>query len=320
MKELRKKALNFILEHIEDNGKLSSVTHYYDYFDTIKSLVVIGDLDNSRKILLYLSRFQTWEGDFSFEPLLDHDGKHSSVLFLEALSKFLIKSDSKEDLKLFKKVLIKSIKNLRSYFDEDYLLFFSRDLRGFKWFLSYENSCYLDLASEFSDFLNHHDFTKEADELFMLKGKCELGFERYFIQEKILVGRFSNDLELFDPVRSLEELMIYNGYFPYPKLIDNFIKNILKEKTVFDDVTLRLSSLLLFKKQNLEYKKQLKKDLKFLVEIPTSIVSNNFLDTIEKSLFHKDLHIKEIKGKKQRVIVGNRNRLRVASLILRLID
>ncbi len=320
MKELKEIALNFILENIDHSGKLTTATHYSDYYEVLSALIEIGDLENSKKILIYLSKFQTWRGVFEFEKLVEDNGKYNSILFLNLLSKYLIKSNNVDEFKFFKKVLKKSINSLRDYFDEDYLLFFRRGWNLRKEFHFKENLYFLSLSSGFSDFLNQYDFNDLADELFMLKGKIELGFERYFFQDEVLIQYFVPEEEYFQGYLDFE---VRRHYVEYP-FLNNSTQKIISSEIKESDFELhffyRLYHYLFLKKTNGEYKKYLKKDMKFLVEIPTTLVPKDYIGKIEKSLFHKDVNIIKTSNKKYNLLVRDIYRLKIAALILRLID
>ena len=318
MKDLNEKALEFIVQDIEDSGKLSSATHYSDYFEVITALVEIGNLEYAKKLLLYLSRFQTWRGVFEFEQLQEDNGKYNAIMYLNLLSKYLIKSNSLDEVKFFKKNLKKSITSLRDYFDEDYLLFYRIGWNQRKEFHFKENLYFLSLALEFSDFLNHHDFNQLADELFMIKGKVELGFERYFFQEDIVIQYFVPEEKYYLGYLDFEIRRFYTDYAFSTKFTDSVISKKLTETDFDEHFFNRLYTYLFFKKTNQEYKKYIKKDLKFLMELPTSLVPKKYLGSIEKSLFHEEPTIVKMSNKKYNVLIKG-FRLKVAALILRLL-
>ena len=319
MKELNKVALDFIVQDIEDSGKLHSATHYSDYFEVITALVEIGNLDYAKKLLLYLSKFQTWKGVFEFEQLQEDNGNYNAIMYLNLLSKYLIKSNSLEELKYFKKTLKKSISSLRDYFDEDYLLFYRIGWNQRKEFHFKENLYFLSLALEFSDFLNHHDFNQLADELFMIKGKIELGFERYFFQEDIVIQYFVPEEKYYQGYLDFEIRRFYTEYHFMHKITDKVISKKLTENDFDEHFFPRLYTYLFLKKTEQEYKKYLKKDLKFLMELPTSLVPKSYLGSIEKSLFHEDPTIVKMSNKKYNLLIKG-FRLKVAALVLRLLN
>lgn len=320
MKELHKVALDFIVQDIEDSGKLKTASHYSDYYEVITALVEIGELDYAKKLLVYLSRFQTWKGAFEFEQLQEDIGKYNSIFFLNLLSKYLIKANSLEEIKVFKKVLKKAISSLRDYFDEDYLLFFRRGWNQSKEFHFKENLYFLSLALEFSDFLNHHDFNEFADELFMMKGKVELGFERYFFQEDIVIQYFIPEEKHYQGYLGFEIRRFYTEYQFTHKTTEKIISKKLKESDFNEHFFPRLYTYLFLKKTGQEYKKYLKKDLKFLLELPITLVPKDYVGSIEKSLFHEQPTIVKMTNKKYNVLIRDIYRLKVASLILRLVN
>ena len=319
MKDLQKKSLNFILENLQE-GKLDKTFEYEDYFDVINALLKVERFSEAREILLYLSKFQKWSGNFEFEPLQDDLGKYNSLFYLNSLGKYLLKINDLGELKFFKRILKKCISSLRDYFDEDYLLFFRLDSRNRKVFFLKDNIYFLSICSEFSDFLNHHDFTKLADELFMLKGKVELGFERYFFQKDIVIQYFFPEKEEFLGLHEYQIRELYNEFSFKHSISDKILKKEKKEKEFPEHFLPRLQYYLYLKKSNKEYKKYLKKDLKFLLEIPTTFVPNDFTGEMEKSLFHKDVTIIKTKGKSDNLLIKDIFRLRVASLILQLLN
>ena len=319
MIELEKKALTFIFENLCEDGSLIEVDSYEDYFEVILILIDYEKYEYVKKILKYLLQFQKRSGEFNFPELLNDAGNYNSVFILNLISKYLSKIDSKEEIIFFIKYIKKSLNNLKFFFEEDYLLFYDFDIRKRKCFFAKENFIFLNFADEISDLLNEYDFIKEADEIFMLKGKIELGVQRYLIQGNQIVKFFEIHTLKYKLMNDIEILEISNIFNLNKYLINEILEKLKLIQKNFQNVSNRLLFYLILKNNQENYLNLLEEDYDFLLEIPNEIVSKDFYGSIEKSLFNKELKIIDVKSKTQKIVIKDFGRLVVASRILKLL-
>jgi hypothetical protein len=201
-------------------------------------------------------------------------------------------TNSKDDILDYQKHVKKSIKFLEKNFDETYLLLFSLE-NGIKVFKESENSNYLFFIDYLITLLNQNDFIKFSDKLTDLKGKIELGYNRYFNQNKEKVKQFTlgNNFEIYNNL---------NTPIDFRLIIRNLIE--LKET------------------KNKSFNKELKKYDKYFEFFPKDIYNNKtrYILEIEKSLYHNS-EIKTLELKKQKVLFNDLNYPDIAFLILDLI-
>jgi len=203
---------------------------------------------------------------------------------------------------------------LTNHFDESFLLF-KNDSNTITTFLAIDNSYFLNIADELITLLNSINYTKEADNFFMLKSKIELGFERYFYHknENMLIKKF--DIDGKYEIANLHDLLIIlNNYNPDTNLIKTIPKKQIKED--YSNYLLYLN--LLKKTDNKKFKEEFSKNKKEITSLPQTILTSKEFETyknLSKSI-KSDITIsnKKINNK----ILTNLNTIIIINLTLNL--
>lgn len=316
---LKKSASEFIINSIDKSGKIKNANLQKDIFETINSLAYLNEMELAQKCLNKYISYQQRSGEFYIK---EKDMKVSPVYFLKSISLYMQK---KPDIKKFIKSIKKSLKYIENHFDNEYLLIFDSDDKNNKMFSANENAEFLSFCDDLIELFNTFDYNKEADSIFMLKSKIELGFSRYFIHKKSnsFVKYFKVQTKEFFLCSEIEILDILNKFNVDEKIhitMVNKLKNQLKTENETNNF---LSILFGMKKiQDKSYEKTLKKYEKYLCEFPELIINTskrkiNF--EIEKSLF-KDFSPKIKEFKKEKVTVVNPGQLNIANKILKLLQ
>lgn len=314
MNKIKKKAIRLIQEkelHIEN------FNDYIIFSNTIYSLSKNNLLKNAKEKINKILKNQNRDGEFEFEFFTS-----TPIFFLKGITKYLEKNNEKKEIKEYLKSIRKSINYIEKNFDDYYLLISSLDYIRKKEFFAKENAVFLEICDSLSELLNKFDFNEEADRIFMIKGKLELGFLRYMYnnETKKLLKKFNTKGE-FEFATNIEILEILNFYDPnkeYSNLIfKNEIKKINKKVSVKEIIYL-LEDLKLRDKKR--YNEKIKFFEKYLEKFPLKIIDEKTFDEkykISKSL-NKEFKIEFEKIKKERKILENINSIDIANLILKL--
>ena len=197
------------------------------------------------KTLRYLSDYQLSTGEVFYENTY-----FSPTYLLYALSSILYLENSKK-IKSFKKTIKKIVANLEDNLDSHYLLFSSPNIEGFS---IYDQVYFLRGCDEICALLNDVGMIKEADRLFMIKGKIELGFKRYLTKSFSFITNFSPKNFIFSEAsekETLEILALLKDEIPSEFEIFKFINN-YTPKNLYDEVLFtNIVSFFKAKKQNL---------------------------------------------------------------------
>ena len=266
-----------------------------------------GDINKNIKIefetISILSKYQQF--DSAYEKLIKiQDIENSPIEFLFAITNYFKEIeknsnneeiDTKKQFKNLTKSIKKSVEYIEKNIDDVYLLIFDEN----HFFNLLENAKLLSFLEELSMILNRHELNTEADNLFMIKNKLELGFIRYFYnnEHKLLLENFNKEGEykIADQNKIIETLNIYNFDNEFKK---ELIKNIDKKK-----VNTKLKSL----KEILKY---------FPEEISSRDDFNkhsNIINSINKKL---ELNYKIIEQNKEKITLKNLENQIVINLIL----
>lgn len=218
----------------------------------------------------------------------------SSIYYLDLLTTKI--KISSIPVKNYIRLIKKSIKLLEKRFDETYLLLLSSSHKH-KLFVEFENRNFLNFVDELTTILNENDYIRESDNLTALKGKLELGYERYFILNKI------DKIYTFSP--ETKEYSICSKFD-------------IKTEISFKEILFYL--LTLKESKSKTFRAQLKTQEKYFKYFPKFIYrekAKNWLE-IEKSLFpNDDFKIKELK--KEKVSLKELDNPLIANLILKLL-
>jgi len=290
-----------------------------------------GDINKNIKIefetISILSKYQQF--DSAYEKLIKiQDIENSPIEFLFAITNYFKEIeknsnneeiDTKKQFKNLTKSIKKSVEYIEKNIDDVYLLIFDEN----HFFNLLKNAKLLSFLEELSMILNRHELNTEADNLFMIKNKLELGFIRYFYnnEHKLLLENFNKEGEykIADQNKIIETLNIYNFDNEFKK---ELIKNI-DENKIFENKNTKniLNYLLLIK--NID-KKKVNTKLKSLKEIlkyfPEEISSrddfnkhSNIINSINKKL---ELNYKIIEQNKEKITLKNLENQIVINLIL----
>lgn len=336
MKTLKNKTIKFLTKQQNPDGNIENINNLEDFFQTINSYSQSNLLIQAKKSLNYICRYQTKEGNF----LVDNE-EITPIFFLESIVIYLNQlhnqdynnsnnnnnnNNNKQDncnetLKIYIKHIRRIIKYFEIFFDDIYLLIYRIESNKITFFAK-ENAILLSILEDLSQILNEYEYNKEADYFFLLKGKLDLGFSRYFWNNKnlILLKQFNKNDEFIisNSKENIEILQYYN--------IDNkyFVKKItesinkLKELEKFDEI---LTILIQLKKTNeTQYKTGIKQYKKYLLHLPTKILTKKqftLLNDINKSL-NSDFKIKYIELKKEQRLLIETNSIKIANLVLKL--
>ncbi len=312
---LKKKALNSLLEQTNQLNLVPTK----DNFRVVASLAKNENLDVALNILNKLLKYQTKYGDFEYKKENTTENI-SPVYFLGTITQILL--NNKDNKKIFKKY-IKPIKKaliyLEKHIDEVHLLIY-KTKNGKKKFEVRENTVLISLIDGLSDILNQYGYHKQADSFFMMKGKVELGFNRYFWKQdmKILISSFDEEGDF----KKANDNIILEIISKYP--FDNeFAKEfITKTKPKIQEETKTINILnylqLLNESKNKEFEKEFVKYLTILEPFPQKVLLKKQYDEffkISKSLNSK-FTIDKIELKKENKMLVNINSIKIIIKIL----
>lgn len=238
------------LEEQQDEKKLSigdyvqSCILFTQYHKYHKQKQIIQDLSSSQKSQGHIEYREEY-----FLPLY----------LLYAFSSFCYIQNCK-NIKKYRKQIRKSILCLQNHLDSTYLLFKNIN----KEFILEDHCYFLSVCSRLTDLLNEVGMHKEADTLFMIKGKIELGFKRYFVQSPYLVSYFSPSLMRFEFAENQKQLecmgllqdevpreLDYETVlqkFPINSLTDELLLNYCKMNILREQVQLSAVTMFFLKK------------------------------------------------------------------------
>lgn len=323
-KKMYNKTLDFLKQKLQKNGEIEGIERYEDIFLTINSFSENNDLDDARKVIDYVIDKQNRKGIFEFNEFLNEEKNINPVYFLNSINKYLHNFKQKNQIKRYIKYIRRSIDFLENNFDEDYLLLFDLDFRDRKIFFTKQNAIFLSFADELAQILNEFDYNKDADKIFLLKSKIELGFIRYFYykKESVLIKSFIPKIEKIEQLNNLELIDILNIYNFDENLYNKFISILNKEIINQTNTNKILFSLIDMKKnKNKDFKKYFEKFDKYLLEFPKLIVLTkniSFFEEIKKSLFSNYIS-KNIEIKKYKITLIDIGNISVANLLLKLL-
>lgn len=325
MENLKDRAILILNQNLQKTGELLNVTSYADYFNTINSFLFLDKLDDARKIIDYVTKYQTKRGDFQFKQLIledsVHNGKIYPIIYLKALTNYFKKSQNKKEISRYIKEIKKALIYLDEHFDRVYILFYKHDRNRLKVFSAYENTLFLSFAGELSDLLNEYNFNKEADMLYMMKTKIELGVMRYFFnnEQKVIIEWFKPEIFKYKIASSKNLIEILLNYdFNCSVLDKEVIKQIkvnLKSEINLDNILFYLFYLKL--KEDKEFEKLYKKYEIYIDYFPEKIYDEkDYNIVLKKSLFlNFQENVKRL-DKEKKVLV-NLEKVKIANLVLR---
>lgn len=326
MSILTEKAISLLIESEQKNGEIINITSYNDYFDTVNSFVILNKLDNASKLLGFISKFQTKKGDFQFKQLIVEDaaynGKIYPIIYLKALNDYFKKSENKKDITYFIKEIKKALVYLEEHFDKTYILFYKHDRNRLKVFSAYENTLFLSFAEEFSDLLNEYNFNKEADKLYLLKTKIELGVMRYFYnrEQKAIIEWFKPEIFKYKIANGKNLIQILINYdFNNSILYKEILKQIKIDIKCENDLKYILLILIYLKlKKDKDFDKLYEKYKPYLIYFPEKVYDEKDYNIIFKKSLFMDFKENMKKFEKEKKILVNLNRIEIANLVLRL--
>ncbi len=310
---LQQKALNLIEEALQNHEFLKKNEDFFEIFEVIKTFSNYKKIDEARNLLNFAIMFQNSSGEFEFK-LKNLYAIVSPVFFLSSVSVFLANLEDKNEVKSFVKPIKRAIKSMKKSFNEDYLLFEEAGTFYIK-----ENAIFLSFADELSDVLNSFEYTSEADEIFMMKGKAELGMQRYFFQKErgVLVKSFNPELRNYEVCNSEDLCKILRFIDVEETFEKKFLKDLKNDFEIGSNVE-KVLEFLLYLKVNKDKSTTKIYGLieKFIVYFPAEVVKVEDYDiSVEKSLFFGfEENSKELKKSKM-MLVGVNN-LKVARLVL----
>ncbi|MCA9486613.1 hypothetical protein H6501_04355 [Candidatus Woesearchaeota archaeon] len=283
MKELKEVALDCLVSYVKEHN--FCLKHASEAFFVLP-LLFKEKHSLAQKYLDYVLSHQTKEGDFDFGQLEFDDGKCGVSEFLFASEQLLCK------LELCSPELLKGIQKASSFLlqhvDELYLLYYEYSAKGKLTFKAKKNAYLLSCLSSLSDKLNELGQTKEADALYMVLAKLQLGFERYFYHKSkgVLLSRFYPQMRKYKLANSLYSLKLLTLY-PLDlslrnKLLSQELAEIMKkEKT--RDILVILSALKASRPE--QFAKECEKQKNILSHFPVSLNIRKKSYAIYKSLF-----------------------------------
>lgn len=324
MKDLKEKSLIFLEESFSKDDFLKEISSYEDIFESIVSLVKNDKQELALKLLDIVLRAQSSSGDLKFEEISYDNGNYSSVYLLYVLKAFANHNEVKFLKKYFKEIR-KAISYLNESLDDVYLLNYSLDLRNQKEFLAKDNALFLNIADEMFELLNNVGLNKEAEDVFLLKGKVELGFMRYFWNSSLkkLIFSFNPESQSFKEALGVEVWQIFNRYsvdMDFYKSQLQIDKKLILDKSNLDEVLYILDELKVTKDK--DFDKLFKKFLPLFEFFAENVVLekefNSQFFALEESLFFGKKISFEIL-KKQKKVVYNLNSLKICNMILKVL-
>jgi len=271
MKQINKKCLELLKE--------KDINNYKDIIETSINYSKNKLFSEAKKLLLSTNKTIDKKGIINIKK------SDTPFLLLKGISKYLYyislsenESQLKQETKKFSKTIKTIYIYLMNHFDESFLLF-KNDSNIITTFSAIDNSYFLNIADELVTLLNSINYTKEADNFFMLKSKIELGFERYFYHknENILIKEFNTDGKYKIAVLN-DLLIILNNHNPNTNLIKTISKKEIKEN--YSNYLLYLN--LLKKTDNKKFKEEFSKNKKEITLLPQLVLSLKEFSIFEK--------------------------------------
>ncbi len=317
--------ISFLKEKQKTTGNIEGLKSYDELFSAISAYIMTGNLSNAKLSIEYCFEHMQNDGSMKFKPIISsfgHDiGEWSPIDFLKVVCEYLSKTQNKSDVSNSIKYIRKSIKYIERYFDDVYLLFYREDIHLIKTFHTIDNAKIINFADTLVEILNKYKYIKEADKLFKIKGKIELGFARYlyFYKQKVLLSSFQPSTMILHHAKKsyvAEILMYYSFDIKFEEeFLSKYEKIIIKNINTWEIMIL----LIILKRKSEKKANNFFDDIaKYLKYYPEVIIKDNDkrLDlSIEKSIFpnFKD-NVKSISNDKT-ILIGIEN-IKTASLII----
>lgn len=231
MKALKTQTLKFLKTNQENNGNINQTQQTKNnhktispktFFQTINSFSNSNLLEEAKKSINYITKYQNKDGTFT----INHKTTNP-IYFLETIYTYLSQTEHKSsntdcqtEVKNYIKYIKKAIEYIENSFDKIYLLIHDTLTQNTtpqtKIFKAKQNAILLSFIESLCEILNKYEYNKEADYLFMLKGKLELGFNRYIWNRtnSILIKQFdeNSNFKIASPQETLEILQYYKHY------------------------------------------------------------------------------------------------------------
>jgi len=312
MEKLRNLAVENLLNFVENNN-LKELNPYV-LLDILKLKIDDGFGESQENILDFVLEHQTKLGNFVFENNI----KISSAYFLYSVTEYLKKEPKKS--RKYIKFIKKSIDYLENNFDDVYLIVGNKNKNNVDFFAE-ENATILNFCDGLSDLLNELDYNDVADRIFLLKGKIELGFNRYFYNNKMKKIIFKFDKNANFNLASLDDnIKILSKYL----VNSDIVKKTLKEysKTKIKNLNNYLDYLSLLKKENFkEFEKELNKNFGILENFPELVLTKKEFDEYEVIVnsINKEIEINFKKLKENQVLL-NINEIGIVIKILLILN
>lgn len=317
--------------------KNKKIENYEDICNSIISFSKYGQEQKAKELIKHISKFQNKEGYFQIK-----NKKYSSIRYLEAITQFCMnlsknnklendivnKNELQQQNPILKKELINlypyifnSIQYIKNNFSNNYLLISNSLNNSEKRYLAIENAIFLVFCDDLLEILNTYNYIKEADALFILKTRIELGFNRYFYNNlnKALISKFNEEGKIKISTE-LDHLKILNKYQPNKTLFEKYKFN--EKKSDLNRLEKKLLYLLLLKKNDLkQFNLELKKLNKNIIDKkPKYIWDKDYFNLyleLSKSI-NKDFNIEFTENKKSKEVYVKLNNVKTINLILEL--
>lgn len=212
MEDLKKRAFDLLLQKFNVKEGMVGAADIFDLCECVISMAEGGFEKESRIVLdLVLKKY-------------DRGNLTQALFVLRGVVFYLNFFSDCKFVRRYVGEIKKILKMLERMFDDVFLLLF-RDYDGRRGFFSLDNAIFLSFADILSDFLARCEYVKLSLLCLSLKSKIELGFLRYFYQERN--GVF---LSFFEPEGSFEiaEGIDLVKIFNYYEVDSSFFKKILK--------------------------------------------------------------------------------------------
>lgn len=331
--------MNKIITESLELLKNRKIEKYEDICSSIISFSKYGEEQKAKELIKYITKFQTKEGCFQIKNKI-----YVPLSFLEAITQYLINLSKNNKIEndqinkneiqiqnlLIKKELLNiypfifnSIQYIKKNFSNNYLLVFNSLNNSEKKYLANENAKFLNFCDDLLEILNTYNYIKEADTLFILKTRIELGFNRYFYNNlnKALISKFNEEGKIKISTE-LDYLKILNKYQPNKTLFEKY--KFEMKKGDLNKLEKKLLYLLLIKKNNLKkFNLELKKlDKEIMDKKPKCIWDKEYFNLyleLSKSI-NKEFNIEFAENKKSKEVYVKLNNIRTINLILELFD
>lgn len=230
MIDRKKQALELLDDKLSSSDFLNSYTTPTLLF-TVQVLLKYKNFSQARKILDFLGSKVTKDGLILHKEQQEFPSYYMYVLGLY----FKEVEDLKKEATSFLVPLQKIILLLEKQFDSHYLLLKTYEESNKKYFSFFDNLYFLLGVEHLADILNKEGFVDEADALFILKTKIDLGFERYLSNklEKFYLNYFTSNYQF----EVLSPRKLYQARTEYPQLpfyVTNALKKELYDATAID--------------------------------------------------------------------------------------